>query len=132
MSDVDWVSGAAIVFRREVWRAAGPLNERYLFYCQDLEFCVRARSAGWRVRIARSARVTHGIGKTIARAGELNHDPELLWTDLLAWGRSHYGRRWAKSARIALLAAGWARILTFGRGRESLKRAVRRLAHSDS
>ena len=44
---VDWVSGAAMAFRAEVWREAGPLNERFLFYCQDIELCLRARSAGW-------------------------------------------------------------------------------------
>jgi len=55
--DIDWLSGAAMAFRREVWTDAGPLNERFRFYCQDIEFCARARDAGWRVHIVPEARV---------------------------------------------------------------------------
>jgi GT2 family glycosyltransferase len=130
--EVDWVSGAAMAFRREVWNAAGPLNERYLFYCQDLEFSLRARRAGWRVRVVDQARVQHGLGRTIARGENRNHDPERLWADLLTWGRSYYGPRWASVARLVLLGVGWVRVLAPGRKRDALRRAVRRLAQSSS
>ena len=103
---VDWVSGAAMAFRAEVWKTAGPLSERYRFYCQDLEFCLRARAAGWNVRIVDAARVVHGHGKTIARDNALHYDPALLWPDLMTWGESFYGKRWAAMARplLALIA----------------------------
>src|SRR5215208_3818384 len=39
---VDWVTGAAMAFRRAVWEAAGPLDEGFRFYAQDLDFCLRA------------------------------------------------------------------------------------------
>jgi N-acetylglucosaminyl-diphospho-decaprenol L-rhamnosyltransferase len=94
----DWVSGAAIVFRRAVWTAAGPFDERYRFYCQDIDFCLRARDAGWRVAIVPEARVTHVRGATIGR------DRSILREDLLEWGRGHYGRAWFVVARIVLSA----------------------------
>jgi GT2 family glycosyltransferase len=94
--EVDWVSGAAIAFRREVWTAAGPLTERYHFYCQDIDFCLRAREAGWDVRIVPEARVIHGLGKTHTP------DPKTLADDLLAWGTAHYGRAWGRVARIVV------------------------------
>ena len=121
-----------MAFRREVWNAAGPLNERYLFYCQDLEFCLRARDAGWNIRVVENARVTHVRGATIARDQSLDHDPEKLWPDLLSWGRSYYGRRWASFARIALVAAAWVRIVTRPAHRSAFVRAARRLAHNVS
>jgi N-acetylglucosaminyl-diphospho-decaprenol L-rhamnosyltransferase len=108
--DVDWVSGAAMAFRREVWTDAGPLNERFRFYCQDIEFCVRARDAGWRVHIVPEARVIHALGGTVAGENPLRHDPERLWADLLTWGTSRYGRAWSLIARIVLVAAAWLRI----------------------
>src|SRR5260221_3147656 len=80
--DVDWVSGAGIAFRRQGWNEAGPLDERFLFYCQDITFCLRARSGGWAVSIVSEARVVHGLGATIAGDGSLRHDPERLWIDL--------------------------------------------------
>ena len=112
--DIGWVSGAAMAFRREVWNDAGPLNETYRFYAQDLELCVRAREHGWRVRVIEDARVVHDGGATLRRArdvAELPHDPSLLWLDTLSWGRAHYGRNWALSARALMCAAATLRIL---------------------
>jgi len=112
--DVGWVSGAAMAFRREAWIDAGPLNETYHFYAQDLELCVRARANGWHVRVIEDAKVVHDGGATLRRArhvAELPHDPSLLWLDLLAWGRAHYGRAWAWSARALMFAAASLRIL---------------------
>ncbi len=111
---IGWVSGAAMAFRREVWNDAGPFNESYRFYAQDLELCVRARAHGWRVRVIEDARVVHDGGATLRRArdvGALPHDPSLLWLDLLSWGRAHYGRGWAWTARALMCAAASLRIL---------------------
>jgi len=92
---VDWVSGAAMAFRAEVWRDAGPLDESFRFYCQDLELCIRARTKGWDVRIVAEARVTHAMGATIAAGSELHHDPAKLWSDLADWARVGLLGRWA-------------------------------------
>ena len=102
--EVEWVSGAAMMFRAEVWRAAGPLSERYRFYCQDLEFCLRARDAGWRVRIVEEARVTHSLGRTIAAGQPRRQNVAALRDDLLAWGTARYGRAWGFVARLVLTA----------------------------
>lgn len=112
-SAVAWVSGAAMAFRRETWEAAGPFRESYRFYAQDLEFCARARAAGWSVRIVEDARVVHGGGATMREwrdITDLPHDPSLLWLDLLTWGRRHYGRAWAMVALPAVCLAAFARI----------------------
>ena len=104
-ANVDWVSGAAMAFRREVWEAAGPVDERYRFYYQDIDLCLRARKAGWRVTVVEKARAVHLIGGTVAGGSKLHHDPEKLWPDLLDWGAAHYGRRWLVVARLVLLLA---------------------------
>lgn len=108
---VDWVSGAAMAFRRQVWSEAGPLDEGFLFYCQDISFCLRAGAAGWRVKIISDVRVVHALGGTVAAEGTLGHDPERLWIDLLNWGSARYGRAWSLVARIVLTAVAWLRIL---------------------
>jgi len=105
--EVDWVSGAAMMFRREAWT---PLDERYLFYCQDIDFCLRANEAGWEVRIVDEARVTHGLGRTISGGAAMAHDPARLWPDLLTWGRGYYGARWAARARIILIIVAALRV----------------------
>jgi GT2 family glycosyltransferase len=137
--EVDWVSGAAMAFRDEVWRTAGPLNERFRFYCQDIELCVRARDAGWLVRIVPEARVVHSLGGTIARNGPLRHDPERLWPDLLAWGKERYGLAWSLLARAVLFCVAMLRVagrklrapLRDDPATASLFRAAMRLVQSD-
>ena len=36
--------------RAEVLRAVGPLDERYFMYFEDVDYCRRARRAGWSSR----------------------------------------------------------------------------------
>jgi GT2 family glycosyltransferase len=103
-----------MAFRPEAWHDAGPFNEMYRFYAQDLELCVRARAKAWHVRVIEDAMVVHDGGATLRRArhvAELPHDPSLLWLDLLSWGRAYYGRGWAWAARPLMFAAASLRIL---------------------
>jgi N-acetylglucosaminyl-diphospho-decaprenol L-rhamnosyltransferase len=44
---VDWVPGAAMLIRREVIDAIGPLDERFFVYFEDSDYCLNARRAGW-------------------------------------------------------------------------------------
>jgi GT2 family glycosyltransferase len=107
-----------------VWESAGPLREDFRFYAQDLDFCVRARRLGWGVRLLPQVRVEHRHGATIAKGSALPYKPELLWPDLLTWGRGEYGDAWARRARRAMIVAAWWRSLwrrDFRRGYEALR-----------
>jgi len=119
---VDWVSGAALAMRRAVYERCGPLDERYAFYCQDLDLCWCARRAGLAVAIVAGFDVVHHHGATIARdGGTAGQRPELLWPDLVRCIAKHRGARGAEAARQALrlgaalrlvarrLSAPWAR-----------------------
>ncbi|HEV2852118.1 MAG TPA: glycosyltransferase family 2 protein [Thermoanaerobaculia bacterium] len=111
-SRVDWVTGAAMAFRRAVWEEAGPLDEGFRFYAQDLDFCVRARRSGWEVQIRPEFAVLHHHGATIGRAAgaRRRQHPELLWSDLLRWARKHHGAAWASRAEAALRAGAALRL----------------------
>jgi len=56
---VDWVSGCAIMVRRAVIDQIGMLDERFYYYWEETEWCVRAREAGWRIVNAPAARLWH-------------------------------------------------------------------------
>ena len=109
---VDWVTGAALALRRPVWEAAGPLDEGFRFYVQDLDFCLRARRAGWQVAVRPEFRVLHHHGATIGRdAGASRRQQyEILWLDLLRWARKQHGERWAARAAAALRAGATLRL----------------------
>lgn len=110
---IDWVSGAAMALRREAWESVGPFDERFRFYAQDLDFCLRAKEAGWRVAILPDFRVVHHHGATIGRQGATiaGADPQVLWTDLARWAEKRRPGGWARRARRALQIGARLRIL---------------------
>ena len=55
----DWVSGACMAIRREVLDAVGPLDEGYFLYFEEVDFCLRAKRAGWGCAFVPEACVTH-------------------------------------------------------------------------
>jgi GT2 family glycosyltransferase len=103
---VDWLPGAALVLRREAWRRAGPLDEGYRFYAQDLDLASRLRAAGWRLAVLDELRFRHHLGGTIGTtAGAASSRRlDLLYTDLLRWAERWRGARFARRARRALAA----------------------------
>lgn len=66
--EVDSVVGAFMLVRREVLDAIGGLDESYFMYGEDLDFCFRARAAGFSVRYVGSASVVHEKGASSRKA----------------------------------------------------------------
>jgi len=62
--DVDWIVGAAMFARRAVYEQIGGLDERFFMYSEELDWCQRAKAAGWRVVYFPCARVMHHEGKS--------------------------------------------------------------------
>lgn len=56
---VEWIPGCAMLLSREAVEAVGPLDERFFAYHEDVDWCVRARAAGFRILFAPGARVVH-------------------------------------------------------------------------
>jgi len=62
ISNVDWLSGAALVVRKEMVDKIGMLDERFFMYCEDIDWCKRAHDAGWKVVYYPLVSVLHRIG----------------------------------------------------------------------
>lgn len=56
---VDWISGCALLVRAAAIREAGMMDERYFLYWEETEWCLRIRSAGWRIVMEPQARLWH-------------------------------------------------------------------------
>lgn len=61
----DYVTGACLMTRRKVLEQIGLLDERYFLYGEDMEFCLRARRAGWEVGVLSTAEVVHLHSKSV-------------------------------------------------------------------
>lgn len=64
---VDWLSGACLMARREMVEEIGPLDEGYFMYFEDVDWAFRAHAAGWEVHYTPAATVVHEIGRSSDR-----------------------------------------------------------------
>jgi len=65
--DVDWVSGACFLVRREAFEQVGGFDESFFMYLEDVDLCWRLGRAGWRVAYAPTASVVHLQGRSTDR-----------------------------------------------------------------
>jgi len=57
--DAAWLSGCVLLVRRPLIEQVGMLDERFFLYWEEVEWCRRARRAGWRIVHVPSARSWH-------------------------------------------------------------------------
>jgi N-acetylglucosaminyl-diphospho-decaprenol L-rhamnosyltransferase len=60
-AELDWVSGALLGIRREVFEWFGGFDERFFLYHEDVDFGRRARQAGYRILCRPSVRLHHEV-----------------------------------------------------------------------
>tara|TARA_Y100001933_G_scaffold265279_1_gene339670 strand:- start:96512 stop:97489 length:978 start_codon:yes stop_codon:yes gene_type:complete len=58
----DWVAGASVLVRREVFEQIGMMDEGFFLYYEEVEFCLRAKRAGWTCWYEPASRVVHLVG----------------------------------------------------------------------
>lgn len=61
-TEVDWVAGASMLVRREVFETIGMIDESYFLYFEEVDFLLRAKRAGFRTFYVPSSRVIHRMG----------------------------------------------------------------------
>ena len=55
----DYVTGACMLVRREVFEDVGMIPEQYFLYFEETDFNLRARDAGWLTKLVGSAKAAH-------------------------------------------------------------------------
>jgi GT2 family glycosyltransferase len=66
---VDYITGAAIAVRRDVWERLGGFDEAYFHYFDDSDLCERARLAGYASYLAPGPPVLHRVSAATAEIG---------------------------------------------------------------
>jgi GT2 family glycosyltransferase len=104
--DTDYASGAALFFRAEVARQIGLLDETFFLVWEEVDWCFRARKAGWRSRVVAAAKVWHKIGVSFGSESSplrtyFSVRNQLLW----------FSRHASFSARLRLWANNLRRLI---------------------
>ena len=56
---VDHPLGADLMVRRETARQVGWLDDRFFIYCEEIDWCMRIKRAGWQIWCVPSAEIVH-------------------------------------------------------------------------
>jgi N-acetylglucosaminyl-diphospho-decaprenol L-rhamnosyltransferase len=47
--DLDWADGSCLAFNSELFKSTNGLNERFFMYFEDVDFCLQAKSKGFKL-----------------------------------------------------------------------------------
>jgi N-acetylglucosaminyl-diphospho-decaprenol L-rhamnosyltransferase len=100
--DVDWVQGHALMVRREVYDQIGGLDEGFVMFFEELDWCKRAKSTRWRVVYMGTAQVIHYGGQSSAQAGAYTYIQ--FNRSKVHYFRKHHGALLATMLRLFLLS----------------------------
>jgi GT2 family glycosyltransferase len=91
--DVDFIIGCGVLFRREVLERIGLFDERYYLNFEDVDICIRARRAGYRVRYTPNAILYHKVSASLGQGSPKNtyymtrNALLFFWSYLAGWQR---------------------------------------------
>lgn len=98
----DWVLGAALMVRRAVYAAVGPLDAGYFMYSEEVDWCARIRACGWQVGTLVGARVLHHGGGSTRRTSDRMRPA--LFRSKIRYLSLHRGERSARAFRRVVRA----------------------------
>jgi GT2 family glycosyltransferase len=85
--EVDWVAGASMMIRREVFEDVGLFDDRFFLYFEETDFCRRAKLHGWTTFYVRGSAVAHiGGASTGIKDSRTQRRMPAYWFD----SRRHY------------------------------------------
>ena len=106
---VDWVSGCAILIRRAVIDEVGVLDDRFFYYWEEVDLCLRASTAGHSIVHVPSARVWHsGAQRTDSPAPSVAYYNTRNQFLLMAKHQAPLGVKLANWARVGWTVTSWA------------------------
>ena len=98
---VDHPLGAGLMVRREAIEKVGLLDEGFFIYCEEIDWCMRIKKAGWEIYCFPQAEIVHYVGQSTSQSQdemfvELHKSRYRLY-------QKHYGRWFRRTARWIVL-----------------------------
>lgn len=126
--DADWVTGACLLVRSDVFEQVGGFDSSFFMYCEDIDLCYRIRRAGWRICYYPAVSIGHYRGLSSAQHRGAGEGELSIWGarqyagSVLMFYAKHYGNMKTVLLRIVLTvtslfkAAVWITVGSLTRG----------------
>jgi N-acetylglucosaminyl-diphospho-decaprenol L-rhamnosyltransferase len=101
VQETDWLVGACLLVRAAAVAGAGPLDEGYFMYSEEMDWCRRFAGAGWKTAYHPEARVIHHGGQSADQ--DLFHRHVRFQHSKSRYFEKHHGRLIAQALRVHLL-----------------------------
>ena len=124
---VDWVTGAALLLRREALEEVAGFDEEFFLYSEEVDLQLRLRRAGWEVHYFPKVTIVHHESQFSTGIPERRINE--MWRSRHRYWRKHHS---AAGARVAALATGTQYAARAALGRDPAFRARMRLHARDS
>jgi hypothetical protein len=102
-AEVDWVQGSALMMRRKVYAQVGSLDEQYVMFSEEMDWCKRVRNAGFRVVYLGDARIVHHGSKSTEQVSAMSHI--YFQSSKIRYFRKFHGPLAAVALRVFLVAS---------------------------
>lgn len=128
--DVDWVSGACLLTRRELLERIGGFDEEFFLYSEDVDLCARLRAEGYRIVFTPHVEIIHHRGRSVAS----DRDKAFVESQRsrLHFYRKHYGQPKLALLKLYLTAKLGLAYLVRPSGRRAYRNVLRSVFHGDT
>lgn len=133
-TEVEVISGACLMVRKEVFEAVGGFSEDYFMYYEDTDLCYKIRRKGWKNIFVPQAKVLHhGGGST--KVSNSTFSDVMMAESMWRYFKKNRGRLYGLTGRCVFGAGALARLMVLslawlargkGDGRIGLERSARK------
>ena len=85
-TEVDWVTGACLMIRKEAMNQIGTLDEKLFMYCEDVDWCFRCKQIGMKVYYLPGILIGHFRGQSSKQRQKIQKNA------LSVWGAQQYAK----------------------------------------
>ena len=103
-----------MMVRLQAWQHIGALDPGYFMYCEEIDWCLRAKKRGWDIYCTPQARITHYAGQSTIQFKASMY--VALWRSRYRLFEKHYSSTYRILVRLIV--------------RAGMKRQILRTRHS--
>ncbi|MDD5489070.1 MAG: glycosyltransferase family 2 protein [Candidatus Moranbacteria bacterium] len=95
--ETDWVSGGAMMIRKDLFSELGGFDENYFMYFEDVDLCLQAKKKEWKIIVHPGAKIFHKSGQSFS---DNRVKKKYYYQSQDHYIRKNFGSLWAELVKI--------------------------------